>query len=197
MLVFQLLEVLAVIWASQLAATTRHGNQGCKDRITLKTLSGSFSILRDGMRKISDLRGRLKEKYKSDVKLFRNGKPLDDDESMGDPILANIAVVVPIRGGMRVQVQTMLGENVDVEVEPNETVLDLKKKLSKKQKLPVEQQRIIYEGKMMQDSKTLADYNIKNNSVIHMVLRLRGGEEEIHGDPKTENRTHRYVLKRN
>lgn len=74
------------------------------------------------MRKISDLRGRLKEKYKSDVKLFRNGKPLDDDESMGDvscesemrthqlqPILANIAVVVPIRGGMRVQVQTMLG----------------------------------------------------------------------------------------
>ncbi|CDR93904.1 ubiquitin family protein, putative [Babesia bigemina] len=113
----------------------------------------------------------------------------------------DVSMMIPLRGGMRVQVQTMqgkrrsrkpsqinVGQKLEVDVEPNETVLDLKKKLSSKQKLPVDQQRIIFEGKMLQDNKTLAEYNIKvgvareandamqHNSVIHMVLRLRGGQ---------------------
>ncbi|ORM41872.1 Dynamin-related protein DNM1 [Babesia sp. Xinjiang] len=74
-----------------------------------------------------------------------------------------------------IKLNSLMGQKLEVDVEPSDTVLDLKRKLSTKQKLPVDQQRIIFEGKMLQDNKTLAEYNIKNNSVIHMVLRLRGG----------------------
>ncbi|GFE55063.1 ubiquitin [Babesia ovis] len=144
--------------------------------IELRSLGGNVLVPKKGIRTIGDLRQTLERKYKAPVELYRQGTPLNNAESV-DYDNAKIDVMVTLRGGMRVQVQTMMGQKLEVEVDPNETVLEFKKKLSKKQKLPVDQQRIIYEGKMLQDNKTLADYNIKNNSVIHMVLRLRGGHE--------------------
>ncbi|GIX63588.1 ubiquitin family protein [Babesia caballi] len=162
------------LWALGAAGALK-GRRTNNDDIRLSTLMGDITLPRNGIRRIGDLRQRLERKYKSRVDLLQNGKLMNDAEHIENVAKEKINVMVPLRGGMRVQVQTMMGQKLEVDVEPNETVLDLKKKLSKKQKLPVDQQRIIFEGKMLQDNKTLAEYNIKNNSVIHMVLRLRGG----------------------
>ncbi|KAI8773756.1 ubiquitin D [Biomphalaria glabrata] len=41
--------------------------------------------------------------------------------------------------------------------------------------IPPEQQRLIFAGKQLQETKTISDYGIKRGSEIYMILRCRGG----------------------
>ena len=57
----------------------------------------------------------------------------------------------------------------------NDTIDQLKSKIAAKQGIPVEQQRLVFSGKQLDSTKTLNDYNVNEDSTLHLVLRLRGG----------------------
>lgn len=60
------------------------------------------------------------------------------------------------------------------DVDPDETVHSFKSKVYARERVPVDQQRLIYEGKEMMDGK-LADYGVEALKTIYLMLRLRGG----------------------
>jgi hypothetical protein len=62
-----------------------------------------------------------------------------------------------------------------VEAEEEDTIEDIKNKIMEKEGVPVDQQRLIFGGKQLESDKTLADYDVQEDSTFHMVLRLRGG----------------------
>jgi len=106
-------------------------------------------------------------------------KQLEDNSTLVDHNICKestlLLVVHPIpRGLMRIFVKTHSGTTLALAVNNSDTIDIVKVKIHEKDGTPPDQQRLIYGGKQLEDSCTLADYNIENEDTVHLVLRLRG-----------------------
>ena len=83
--------------------------------------------------------------------------------------------IILIKHSYFIFVKRLTGETITIICDQSDKIEKIKKSIEKINGVLVDDQRLIFSGKQLEDNRTLAEYNIQKEATIHQVLRLRGG----------------------
>ena len=70
-------------------------------------------------------------------------------------------------------IKTISGKTITMDLVEKDTMENVKAKIRNKEGIPSNLQTLMFEGKILEDNRTMEDYRIRNGSTLHLILKLR------------------------
>ena len=149
-------------------------------KIFVKTLGKNIALDVDPNDHISDLKAKLNENESKNQFIIYNGKLLEENKTLEEYNIQDNSTIHfdnMLKGGkmLQIHVKTLQGKTMTLDISEDDTIDAIKQKITDKEGIPVDQQRLIFNGKQLEQGMTANDYGLEDGSNIHLVLRLRGG----------------------
>ena len=80
----------------------------------------------------------------------------------------------PPESAVKISVENSSGKAIPFFVDPLRKVVDLKAAVWGREGIPIDQQRLIFAGKQLEDGHTLVSCGITREVTVHLVTTLRG-----------------------
>ncbi len=144
-------------------------------KIEVKTLNGkSYHLNMKPTQTVIQVKCYILQKLNippNQQSLIFNQKQLENSKTLSDYNIQDedtIHLVPRLRGNMQIYIRTVFGKTTTLKVKSSDTISAVKSQICDKEGVSASLQRLSFNDRLLEDSKTLKSYNVQNKNTLYI-----------------------------